>query len=744
MNPTDLTHICPAEARAAAAARRVRIVGAANGLGAGQPGCADGPARLRLSGLDAKLAARGVPTTWGETLFPDQAPGEPIVRVVCRLCERLAQAVTHSIRGGAIPLVLGGDHSVAMGTWRGVAVATDGPIGLLWIDAHLDAHTPQTSHTGRLHGMPLAALLGQTGDTLCGRDTALQPEHVCVIGVRSFEREEAALLAALGVRVYAMPEIEHRGLTEVMAEALARVRGGTSGYGITLDLDAIDPGDAPGVTTPVADGLRARELTRALSHLAAEAVPLAIEVAEYEPHRDRGGITARLIEELVAAMLGGLTTEPSERVVSTSLSVPSSERIEKRSMIELERRYSAANYDTLPIVLVRGAGVHVWDEAGRRYLDMMSAYSAVSLGHGHPRILRALEEQASRLAVTSRAYYNNRLPLLLERLCRITRMDRALPVNTGLEAVETALKAARKWAHKVKGVPEGCAEIIACEGNFHGRSIAIVAMSSETQYRDGFGPFPPALKLVPYGDPRALEQAITPHTAAFLVEPIQGERGILVPPVGYLAECARICRNRNVLLIADEVQTGLGRTGKLLACEHEDVRPDGLVLGKALGGGVLPVSAFLAREAVMGVFRPGDHGSTFGGNPLAAAVALEALDVIMEEHLPERAATLGARLAAGLAAIESPMIREVRGRGLLIGVDIDPSYATAREVVERLLSHGLLSKDTRGTVVRFAPPLIISSAEIDWAIETMRRVLHQMDIGEKATGSVDLGEREAL
>ena len=260
MNPNDLTQIRPAEARAPTRARRVRIVGAASGLGAGQPGCADGPARLRLSGLDARLAARGVPTVWGETLFPDQAPGEPIVQVVCRLCERLAQTVTQTIRAGAIPLVLGGDHSVAMGTWRGVAAANDGPIGLLWIDAHLDAHTPQTSHTGRLHGMPLAALLGQGGDTLCGRDTALQPEHVCVIGVRSFEREEAVLLAALGVRVYAMPEIERRGLAEVMAEALASVRRGTSGYGITLDLDAIDPSDAPGVTTPVAEGLRASEL----------------------------------------------------------------------------------------------------------------------------------------------------------------------------------------------------------------------------------------------------------------------------------------------------------------------------------------------------------------------------------------------------------------------------------------------------------------------------------------------------
>ncbi|MET0679561.1 MAG: ornithine--oxo-acid transaminase [Burkholderiales bacterium] len=398
-----------------------------------------------------------------------------------------------------------------------------------------------------------------------------------------------------------------------------------------------------------------------------------------------------------------------------------------RSVIDVERRYSAANYDPLPVVLARGEGVHVWDQAGRRYLDMMSAYSAVSLGHGHPRIVRALTEQAKRLAVTSRAYYNDRLPPFLERLCRLTGMDRALPVNTGLEAVETALKAARKWAHKAKGVSEGRAEIIACEGNFHGRSIAITGMSSEPQYRDGFGPFPRGFKLVPYADPQALARAITPDTAAFLVEPVQGERGIVVPPAGYLAECARICRERNVLFIADEVQTGLGRTGKLLACEHDGVQPDGLVLGKALGGGVLPVAAFLARDEVMQVFRPGDHGSTFGGNPLAAAVALEALNVIVEERLAERAAALGARLLTGLGAIRSPLVREVRGQGLLVGVDIDPRYATARLVVDRLLAHGILSKDTHGTVVRFAPALVISREEIDWAVAETRKVLEEIE-----------------
>jgi ornithine--oxo-acid transaminase len=692
------------------AARPVRIIGAASGLGAGEPSCADAPTQLRLAGIDAHLAARGLTVEWGDILFADPARGEPVAQVVDRLCGRLARAVAEAMRAGHAPLVLGGDHSCAMGTWRGVAEAAGGSVGLLWIDAHLDAHTPETSHTGRLHGMPLAALLGQGGDALCVEHAVLAPEHVCVIGARSFEPEEAALLAALGVRVFAMPEIARRGLDAVLAEALARARHGTIGYGLTLDLDALDPQDAPAVTTPTARGLRAHALFPALAALVREAAPLAVEIVEYDPQRDAGGATARLVTQAAAAML-----RAGEGPAPASIA------------IALERRHSAANYAPLPVVIVRGEGAHVWDEAGRRYLDMMSAYSAVSLGHAHPRIVRALTAQAGRLAVTSRAYYNDRLPAFLARLCRLTGMDRALPVNTGLEAVETALKAARKWAHKVKGVPDGCAEIIACEGNFHGRSIAITAMSSEAQYRDGFGPFPPGFRLVPYGDVAALERAIGPHTAAFLVEPIQGERGIVVPPAGYLAECARICRSRDVLFIADEVQTGLGRTGRLLACEHAGVTPDGLVLGKALGGGVLPVSAFLAREDVMGVFSPGDHGSTFGGNPLAAAVGLETLNVLVEERLVERAAERGARLLAGLAEIRSPLVHEVRGKGLLVGVEIDPRRATAREVVDRLIARGILSKDTHGTVVRFAPPLVIEPPEIDWAVGEFGAVLEALE-----------------
>jgi ornithine--oxo-acid transaminase len=705
MNTRDLFHTPPAAAQQPV--RPVRIIGAACGLGAEHSGTADGPARLRVDRLETRLAGRGLAVAWGEMLYPDPAPDEAVTEVVCRLCDRLAAAIVNAVRAGAAPLVLGGDHSCAMGTWRGVAEAVRGPLGLLWIDAHLDAHTPQTSHTGRLHGMPLAALLGQGGDALCVEHAVLAPEHVCVVGARSFEPEEAALLAALGVRVYPMAEIDRRGLEVVLLEAHARVRRGTVGYGVTIDLDAIDPADAPGVTTPVPGGLRAAALLPALDAVARTAAPLAVEIVEYDPHCDAGDATARLIEQATATLLGAAEAR-------TPLA------------IALERRHGAANYDSAPVVLVRGEGAYLWDETGRRYLDVMSAYSAVSLGHAHPRILNALIGQASRLAVTSRAYFNDRLPAFLARLCRLSGMDRALPVNTGLEAVETALKAARKWAYTVKGVPDDRAEIIACEGNFHGRSIAIVGMSSEPQYRAGFGPFPPGFRLVPYGDIGALERAIGPHTAAFLVEPIQGERGIVVPPAGYLAACARLCRERDVLFIADEVQTGLGRTGSLLACDHEGVRPDGLVLGKALGGGVLPVSAFLARREVMAVFQPGDHGSTFGGNPLAAAVGLEALNVIIEEHLAERAAELGAKLIASLRAIRSPLVQDVRGKGLLVGVEIDPARATAKRVVEGLLARGVLSKETHGTVVRFAPPLVIEPEEIDQAVEALRATLDEL------------------
>ncbi|MGH8373398.1 MAG: ornithine--oxo-acid transaminase, partial [Gammaproteobacteria bacterium] len=346
--------------------------------------------------------------------------------------------------------------------------------------------------------------------------------------------------------------------------------------------------------------------------------------------------------------------------------------------IELENRYCAHNYHPLPVVLTRGEGVYVWDDTGNKYLDMMSAYSAVSHGHCNPRLVKVLSQQASQLAICSRAFHTDKLGPFLKRICELTGQDMALPMNTGAEAVETAIKAARKWAYKVKGVSADKAEIIACHGNFHGRTIAIVAMSSDAQYKDGFGPFPPGMKLVPYGDADALEKAITPNTAAFLVEPIQGEGGIVMPPAGYLKRAAELCKQHNVLLICDEIQTGLGRTGKLLACEHEGIKPDGLILGKALGGGLLPVSMFLARRDVMSMFTPGDHGSTFGGSPLGAAVGLEALNILVEDKLAERYAELGAYLFDKLHALKSPLIKDLRGKGLFIGIEIDPNKARAR------------------------------------------------------------------
>ncbi len=395
--------------------------------------------------------------------------------------------------------------------------------------------------------------------------------------------------------------------------------------------------------------------------------------------------------------------------------------------IDLEARYCAQNYLPLPVVITHAEGVHLWDDAGKKYLDMMSAYSAVSHGHADPRLVRLVTEQVAKLSVVSRAFHTDKLGPFLERACELTGQDMALPMNSGAEAVETAIKAARKWAYTVKGVAHDQAEIIACTGNFHGRTIAIVAMSDEPQYQSGFGPFPAGFRIVEYGNFKALEAAINENTAAFLVEPIQGEGGIIVPPEGYLKAAQQLCRKHNVLLIADEIQTGLGRTGKFLACEHEGVQPDGLILGKALGGGILPVSLFLARRDVMQVFTPGDHGSTFGGNPLAAAVGLEALNIIVEDDLVGRSAARGDYLIKALRDINSPLISDIRGRGLFVGIEIDPSLATARSVCEALMARGLLSKETHDTVVRLAPPLIISEAEIDWAVLQIRDVLGEID-----------------
>jgi ornithine--oxo-acid transaminase len=395
--------------------------------------------------------------------------------------------------------------------------------------------------------------------------------------------------------------------------------------------------------------------------------------------------------------------------------------------IDLESRYCARNYLPLPVVLTRGDGVFVWDESGKKYLDMMSAYSAVSHGHANPRLVKLVQDQVATLNIVSRAFHTDKLGPFLQRACQLTGQDMGLPMNTGAEAVETAIKAARKWAYTVKGVAADKAEIIACKGNFHGRTTTIIAFSDEAQYKAGFGPFPPGFNLVEYGNLEALEAAINQNTAAFLVEPIQGEAGIVLPPPGYLKAAEELCHRHNMLLIADEVQTGLGRTGKLLACEHEDVHPDGLILGKALGGGIFPVSLFLAKKEVMDVFTPGDHGSTFGGNPLAAAIGLEALNILVEDRLSERSAELGDYLIAALREIDSPLIKDVRGCGLFIGLEIDPALGTARTACELLMERGLLSKETHETVVRLAPPLVIRKEDIDWAVEQIRAVVTEMD-----------------
>jgi ornithine--oxo-acid transaminase len=391
--------------------------------------------------------------------------------------------------------------------------------------------------------------------------------------------------------------------------------------------------------------------------------------------------------------------------------------------IELEDRYGAHNYHPLDVVLERGEGVWVYDVEGNRYLDCLSAYSALNQGHIHPRILAALQEQASKITLTSRAFRNDQLPLLYKQLSEMTGYQMSLPMNSGAEAVETAIKLARKWGYQVKGIPKYQAEIIVASGNFHGRTTAIVSFSTEPLYRDNFGPFTPGFVVVPYGDADALETAITPNTAGVMLEPIQGEAGVIVPPVGYLKAAQEICLANRVLFIADEIQTGLGRTGKLFACQHENVRPDIMIIGKALSGGFYPISAVLADQPVMDLFQPGEHGSTFGGNPLAAAVARAALQVIVDEKLVENAAKQGEYLMEQLAEIPSPHIKEIRGKGLLIGVELKSSAGGARKFCEALKGKGILAKETHENTIRFAPPLIINTATIDWAVPILRQVL---------------------
>ena len=392
--------------------------------------------------------------------------------------------------------------------------------------------------------------------------------------------------------------------------------------------------------------------------------------------------------------------------------------------ITLEEQYGAHNYHPLDVVISKAEGVWVYDVDGKKYLDCLSAYSAVNQGHVHPKILEALIEQAKKVTLTSRAFRNDQLPMLYKELSEMTGYEMSLPMNSGAEAVETAVKLARKWAYRVKSVPRHQAEIITATGNFHGRTTTVVSFSTEPLYRDDFGPFTPGFVMVPYGEASAIEEAITSNTAAVLLEPIQGEGGVIIPPAGYLKKVAEICKRNNVLFMADEIQTGLARTGKLFACDHEGVRPDVMILGKALAGGFYPVSAVLADEAILGLFSPGEHGSTFGGNPLAAAVARAALRVIREEKLAERAEKLGTYFMEQLSEIPSPHVKEVRGKGLLIGVELKPEAGGARRFCEALQEKGILAKETHDHVIRFAPPLVIEKETIDWALAPIREVLN--------------------
>jgi ornithine--oxo-acid transaminase len=393
------------------------------------------------------------------------------------------------------------------------------------------------------------------------------------------------------------------------------------------------------------------------------------------------------------------------------------------NLINLEDRFGAHNYHPLDVVLSRGEGVWVYDVDGNKYLDCLSSYSALNQGHVHPRILKAMIEQAGKLTLTSRAFRSDQLALFYKELTDLTGYDMVLPMNSGAEGVETALKIARKWAYVSKKIPRDEAEIIVADGNFHGRTISIISFSSEPHYKDDFGPHTPGFVSIPFGDAEALENVITPRTAAFLIEPIQGESGVNIPPNGYLKRVREICTHHNVLLMADEIQTGLGRTGKFLACMHDDVRPDVVILGKALAGGFYPVSAVLADEEVMGLIEPGDHGSTFGGNPLAAAIARESLKVLVEEKLSENAAELGMYFLDQLSEINSPKIKEVRGRGLLIAVELKKDAGGARKYCEALKENGILAKETHHDIIRFAPPLVIKKETIDWAMEIIRKVI---------------------
>ncbi|MHB2153560.1 ornithine--oxo-acid transaminase [Calditrichota bacterium GD2] len=401
--------------------------------------------------------------------------------------------------------------------------------------------------------------------------------------------------------------------------------------------------------------------------------------------------------------------------------------MKSKTFIEMEETYGAHNYHPLDVVIERAERVYVYDAEGKKYMDFLSAYSAVNQGHCHPRIYKALVEQAKKVTLTSRAFRNDKLGIFCKKVAELSEMEMVLPMNSGAEAVETAIKAARKWGYTKKGIPEDKAEIVVCNNNFHGRTTTIISFSSEKQYKEHFGPFTPGFNLVPYGDSQAIAQAITPNTAAVLIEPIQGEGGIIIPPEGYLKEVQQLCRQNNVLFILDEIQTGLGRTGKLFAYQHEaGVKPDMIIMGKALSGGFYPVSAVASSKEILSVFKPGDHGSTFGGNPLAAAIGIEALDVLIDEKLAERSAELGDYLLGRLKTIDSKHIKEIRGKGLFIGIELKPEAGGARRFCEFLQEEGLLAKETHEHVIRLAPPLVITKEEIDWAFDRLKKALETL------------------
>jgi ornithine--oxo-acid transaminase len=698
-------------------ARKLKVIGAALGWGAKLHETQNGPEMLKGYGL--------VPSDWEGVFYPpiryakDKKLDYPqrLAQVVA-FNQALAKEIEVVLREKKLPVVIGGDHSTAIGTWSAVANDLDGDLGLIWIDAHMDAHTMQTTPSQAIHGMPLAVLLGHGENSLVHllaespavkpravKPRAVKPEHVVLIGVRNFEEGEAKLLKRLNVKIYYMDEVKKRGFGAVFEEAIHQVTKGTKGFGVSLDLDGFDPTVAPGVGSPAPDGLQADEVIEAFVGIRKHADLKAFEIAEFNPSLDKDNKTADLIQRVVSAIDESITNE----------------------WIVEEKEHCPPNYTPIPVVLTKGEGVWLWDIEGKRYLDMMSAYSAVSFGHCHPRLVRVLHEQAQQLCVTSRAFHTDTLKPFLDKLCEMSHMDSAMPLNTGVEAVEAAIKAARKWGYEKKGIADNKAEIIVASGNFHGRTTTVISFSSDELYKKHFGPLTPGFNEVTFGDVEALKKAITPNTCAFLVEPMQGEAGIVMPKEGWLKACEQICKDNNVLLILDEVQTGLGRTGKLFAFEHEDVKPDGLILGKALGGGILPVSAFLASNDIMQVFAPGTHGSTFGGNPLAARVGLEALRLLEDGELVKHSAQLGEVLLQGLKAIQSPLIKNVRGKGLWVGIEIDPNKVSARHVCEVLLENGILTKETHDTVIRLAPPLIIDKETLKWAIDVVAKTFQSLD-----------------